>query len=242
MTCIKKYFNLLTLLPLLLWSAVLGVGYSFVPVNYNWFLVGFLLMHVLYAFFAVKFKNYAEKISRVLGVLNPIVLTAGTMFLLAVIERDGIYSEISAVCTVSLLPITLTTSLIVFFFYTEDTWVKITVGAVFGFILGIYSLACSAYLFSSWFVGVEVSSEVKSPDENYAIEIITYDEGALGGSTKVLVKGTDKIFLGIGTLKQRNHAIEHGRWAEKYEIIWTDNETFILNGEEYCVKDYITAP
>lgn len=242
MTYIKKYFNLITLLPLLFWAAVLGMGYSFVPANYNGFLIGFLLLHILYALFAVKFKNYAGKISKALGILNPLVLTAGTMFLLAVIERDGIYSEISAVCSVSLLPITLITALIVFFFYAEVTWVKITVGVVFGFILGIYSLACSAYLFSSWFVGVEVSREVKSPDENYVIEIITYDEGALGGSTKVCLRGTDEIFAGIGTLKEKSHAIKLGRWRQEYEIIWAGNETFSLDGKEHSVKDYITAP
>lgn len=238
MIYIKKYFNLLIILPLLFWTVVLSGGYSFVPVNYNGFLVGFLLIHLLYAFLAVKFKNCAGKISRTFAIMSPIGLTAGTMLLLAVIERDGIYSEISAMCTVSLLPITLITALIVFSFYAEYTWVKITIGIVSGFVLGIYAVVCTAYLFSSWFVGVEVSREVKSPDENYVIEIITYDEGALGGSTKVCLRGTDEIFVGLGTLKEKNYAIKHGRWRQEYDIIWTDNETFLLDGKEYCAKDY----
>lgn len=238
MSYLKKHFNLLAVLPLLLWATVFVGEYKFVPVGYMCFLLGFFVLHVLYALFAVKFKNCAGTISRTLGILNPIVLTAGTVFLLAVIERDGIYSKSSAVCAVSLLPITLITTLIVFSFYTEYAWVKITIGVASGLVLGIYAVACTAYLFSSWFVGVEVSREVKSPDDNFVIEVITYDEGALGGSTKVCLKGTDEIFVGAGTLIKRSYAIRHGRWSQVYEICWKDNETFVIDGEEYCVRDY----
>lgn len=242
MIYLKKHFNLLALLPLLLWTAVFRGGYMFVPVNYTAFWLGFLTLHVLYAFFAVKFKGCAGKMSRILGVINPVVLVSGAILLLMVIERDGIYAESSAVCTVMLLPIAVVTSLIVFFFYAGYTWVKITAGILFGFVLGIYAVACTSYLFSAWFVAVEVSREVKSPEGDYAIEVITYDEGALGGSTKVCLKGTDEIFAGVGTLKEKSHAIEHGRWRQTYEIIWTDNETFIIDGEEYHVGDYVKAP
>ena len=242
MTYIKKYFNLLTLLPLLLWAMVLGMGYSFVPVSYNGFLIGFLLLHILYAFFAVKFKSYAEKISKALGILTPVIMPAGTIILATVLETDGIYAKQSALCAAFILPVTVITSLVVFFAYAKREWVKIMVGITAGFILGIYFIICAGFLWSRWFVSFELTRSVTSPDGDYAIEIITYDEGAMGGSTKVCLKGTDEIFVGLGTLKERSHAIEHGRWAEEYEIIWTDNETFILNGEEYCVKEYITAP
>ena len=147
MTYIKKYFNLLTLLPLLLWSAVLGMGYSFVPVNYNWFLAGFLLMHILYAFFAVKFKNYAEKISEVFGILAPFIMPAGTILLSAVLETDGIYAKQSAICAAFILPVAVITSLVVFFTYAKREWVKITVGITAGFILGIYFIIAQASCF-----------------------------------------------------------------------------------------------
>lgn len=238
MTYIKKYFNLITLLPLLFWAAVLGMGYSFVPANYNGFLIGFSLLHILYAFLAVKFKNYAGKISKALGILNPLVLTAGTIILSIALETDGIYAKQSALCAAFILPVTVITSLVVFFAYAKREWVKITVGIAAGFILGIYFIICAGFLWSRWFVSFELTRSVTSPDGDYAIEIITYDEGALGGSTKVCLRGTDEIFAGIGTLKEKSHAIKHGRWAEEYEIIWAGNETFSLDGEEYCVKDY----
>ncbi len=224
---------------LILNTALSRQGYSFVPVSYTGFIVGFFILCALYVFFSVKYRNKAEKLSRVAALLMPVIMTLFVISLFELLETDGIHGRDGSMCVFWLAPVGLIASLIVFFAYAKREWVKITIAVISGFIAGIYLLFCSFSLFSAWFVAVEVTREIASPDKNYTVFIIEYDEGALGGSTKVcLRKVSDDVFVGMGTFVTKSHALKHGRWAQEYEICWKDNETLIIDGEEYCVDDY----
>lgn len=211
-------------------------SYRFVPVSYTGFIIAFAVVNALYAFISVKCRKKAGKASRIAALLMPVIMIIFAISLFKLLETDGIYSEKSAICAVLLMPVELIASLVVFFSHAKREWAKIAVGITAGFIMGIYAVVCALYLFSVWFGSVEMTRSVVSPDEAYTVEVITHDEGALGGSTMVcLRKINDDVFVGLGTLKKRHHILECGDWGEEYNIEWKDNEYVTINSREYYV-------
>ena len=65
---------------------------------------------------------------------------------------------------------------------------------------------------------------ITSPNQNYNIVCVEYDEGALGGSIEInLVKiNTNKKDTNVRTLYK-------GRWGERPSIAWIDNNIIMIN-------------
>ncbi len=82
-----------------------------------------------------------------------------------------------------------------------------------------------------------VVNSVASPDGKYIAEVIDSDQGALGGDTFIEVKG-NCIDLGFATLHKYPERIWEGDWGdwEGMEISWKDNQTLIINSEEYKIR------
>ena len=93
---------------------------------------------------------------------------------------------------------------------------------------------------ASSFGAVYNSEEVFSPDEKYVAFVKTHDEGALGGSTEVIVRqcGRD-IFIGLGTLKGKEYRLEFGDWGKEYNLVWKDEKILQINGMEYDVLKHM---
>ncbi len=83
-----------------------------------------------------------------------------------------------------------------------------------------------------------VVKQVSSPDQSYIAEVWDIDQGALGGDTRVNIKGTGKeIPVLLGKLVPEETVVYEGEWGEfeTMAIEWKDNHTLVIDGKEYTV-------
>ena len=75
-----------------------------------------------------------------------------------------------------------------------------------------------------------------SPSGSLMAAVETYDEGALGGSTVVVVKtaGEDRLY----GFERRAVRLMRGQFGEKYDIRWEDDNIVVINEMEYDLSDY----
>lgn len=66
-----------------------------------------------------------------------------------------------------------------------------------------------------------------SPNDMYRVVTIDSDQGALGGDTYIKLEG---IYFGIIKRDVRN--LYHGRWGEKPQVIWVDNNIINIDGRD----------
>ena len=102
--------------------------------------------------------------------------------------------------------------------------------AVLIFFLGIPALLL-------WDFGVtETVSVFPSPFDRRTAEVWNVDEGALGGSTLVMVGTPERhVPLLLGTLEDRPRQVYRGVWGEfeTMKIEWRDENTLLIDGHEY---------
>lgn len=80
-----------------------------------------------------------------------------------------------------------------------------------------------------------VTQTVPSPDGTYEAYVISCDEGALGGDTSVWVKKTRNIRI----FQHKEKQLQSGEWGETYDLVWTDNDTLVVNGIKEYEMQYI---
>ena len=80
-----------------------------------------------------------------------------------------------------------------------------------------------------------VVKSVPSPDGRLIAEVIDDDQGALGGSTQVWIRGSrEGRFLLIGW-KEAGKRLYYGKWGEfnRMTLEWEDGETLLIDGKSY---------
>lgn len=84
----------------------------------------------------------------------------------------------------------------------------------------------------------EVTQTVYSPDGKHYAEVINADGGATGGDTLVRVYRAGILDLGFIRIASAFDTVYTGEWYEYMEIRieWKDNETLLINGEEYSAE------
>lgn len=84
-----------------------------------------------------------------------------------------------------------------------------------------------------------VEKSVNSPNNTYIAEVVSSDQGALGGDTYVKVKSNKEINLLIAKFSDEDKTVYSGSLsaAEGMEISWKDENTLIVNGTEYYIDD-----
>lgn len=89
------------------------------------------------------------------------------------------------------------------------------------------------------FVETTVAQTIYSPNENYKVQVIDSDQGALGGNTFVEVYDTRAVVdLWVIKVSKEPKRVYSGEWGESQnmQIFWEDNSTISINGELYSVK------
>ena len=135
-----------------------------------------------------------------------------------------------------LFAISLSSSLVIFFAYNKIKWLKVCVT----FIVGIFAILFLKILFLSIlfanFGENIVVHTAKSPDNTYIAWVVSSDQGALGGSTEVYVRNTEKdILLVSGMLKTESKKLWSGGWETEVTLNWEDDNTVLINGVGYIV-------
>ena len=78
-----------------------------------------------------------------------------------------------------------------------------------------------------------------SPDAVYCAEVIGDDQGALGGSTRLVVYRFDKSFcIGSFEFRKSQKELRSGPWGEFESLAWQDRELLFMNGKAYEIVDY----
>lgn len=85
-----------------------------------------------------------------------------------------------------------------------------------------------------------VVRQVPSPSQSQTAEIVDVDLGATGGSTLVRLAGLEGkgIPVLIGELVRERVVVYEGEWGEfeTMEVYWKDDQTLVIDGEEYKAK------
>lgn len=144
-------------------------------------------------------------------------------------------------------------------FYTEDliavllqaSWILITIPLVeqyarsMGLKVANYVLAgvlaLPILLILPWigFGSRTALATEASPDSRFVAEVIDSDEGALGGTTRLLVYRNDKSFsVGSFSFRKDQKEVYSGPWGEFESLSWIDGETLSLNGRIMDIAAY----
>ena len=84
---------------------------------------------------------------------------------------------------------------------------------------------------------VTVVKTVESPSGQYCAQVIDSDQGALGGSTAVVVSESivrNAIFI----IEKQPKRVYSGRWGEFFDmkIYWKDDGCLVINSDKYQIK------
>ena len=157
------------------------------------------------------------------------------------IESHGLYSiySLTEKSTIVHACVTLICSMILFFSCGRGKAIRISLGIIYcACVLFLFLMFFVAFLFSD-FGENKVVRSVASPNDKYIAEIISIDQGALGGDTVVNItrQHRDINFL-IGKLKKDPKRIYHGRWGEFYDMIlrWETDKILYINDIKYDIK------
>lgn len=85
----------------------------------------------------------------------------------------------------------------------------------------------------------EVYREVYSPGGKYTAKIVINDQGALGGSTVVMLKNNEDIKnILLYHLEKKEIKLYSGKYSEYASIIaeWQSDNVLLINGEEYIIE------
>lgn len=105
---------------------------------------------------------------------------------------------------------------------------------------GLLSLPLALFLFISFYPpAVEVAASAVSPDRAYCAEVITADQGALGGDTVLEVYRMPESFdIGSFSFRKDTKRIVQDDWNAGTDVQWIGNETIAFNGERYSIKPF----
>ena len=78
-----------------------------------------------------------------------------------------------------------------------------------------------------------------SPDAAYCAEVIDDDQGALGGSTRLVVYCYDQSFsIAPFEFRKSQKELRSGPWGEFERLSWQDSERLSMNGKTYEIADF----
>ena len=193
----------------------------------------------------VQNRSYKTKSSVILSAVLPLIaitcLVLKSVSFEVSIESHGLYSIYSLTEKSTLVHacITLICSMVLFFSCGRGKMIRISLGIIYSIsVLFLFFIFIIAFLFSD-FGENKVVKSVVSPNDKFIAEVISIDQGALGGDTVVNVtrKHCDINFF-IGKLKKDPKRIYHGRWGEFYDMTlrWETDALLYINDTKYDIK------
>ncbi len=93
-------------------------------------------------------------------------------------------------------------------------------------------------LFAGNMVHETIVQSLESPNGAYYAEIVSVDEGALGGSTVVNVYENKRFDIGILRIYKKPKLVYYGDWYERknMEIYWRDNGHLVVQSAAYPIE------
>ena len=238
---IKSNINLLIAASTIFFSVlnfiVNEADYIYRPKSYIMFFIIYLVLCSIFTYFSIKYKNYAFKLSRLLSSFMPLISLVYLITLLFCFDFK-IDNRMNNIFYYELLfAISLSSSLVIFFAYNKIKWLKICVAVIVGiFAVFFFQILFLSMLLSNFGENTVVHT-AKSPDNTYIAWVVSSDQGALGGSTEVYVRNTQKDILFVsGMLKTESKNLWSGRWGTEVTLSWEDDDTLVIDGKSYDVE------
>ncbi len=212
------------------------LGYMYRPHNYTLFFILYLVLTSGVTIISVINRNNASKISKTVGSFMPIIsitYIVTFIFCFDLITDNGddniLYCEL-------LFAIITITSLVIFFVYNKIALLKLCVVILTSIFAILFSLVLFISIIFANFGENTIVQTVSSPDNSYLAFVVSSDQGALGGSTKVYVRNIKKEVNFIsGIFKTETKELWSGRWAENPALKWKDNDTIFIKDIAYDV-------
>lgn len=236
--------------PITFAKVLIVIGSSFVLVK----LLGYMLISTyeiawcgIFSMFIIilthnVLKNRSEK-SKIITFFTAILPLIAMLFVIInavvflIVNRFA--SETTVLLYVLHSSIVLICSLVMFFVCLNGKALRISLGIVYSLLLVlIFCIFFIMIMFRSFGANTIVRSEL-SPNSVFLAEIITSDQGALGGDTFVEVTRQNKdINLFIFDLKKAPKRIYTGRWGEfeTMTLYWENDEVLYINEKEYVIQ------
>ena len=213
------------------------MDYIYRPRSYIVFVIVYLIMTVGIAFFSIKYRNDANKVSKNFASFLPIITLVYLITLLFSFDLSVDHKRTGILYYEMIFAVTIIFSLIIFFVYNHIKWLKIVVGIVSICIGALFSFMFFISLIYAYFGESKIIQTVNSPDGTYVAISISHDDGALGGDTCVsVINNKQKAPLLIGSITRREQLLWIGDWAEEPILKWEDNDTIMINGVRYDVE------
>ena len=213
-------------------------GYSFVPFNELVLSIIICAIVIWLTIHGVRTRN--KKVTNVAAVLSAALPLIALAYLTLMFISFEAYKTDAVIFAVYAC-ITLIGSMVVFFSCTKGNVVKIVLGVLYIVILQfVLFILFITTIFSGVGANTVVNAEM-SPNSVYLAEVISNDQGAMGGATIVTVSECNRdIHLVIGTLKKNSKKIYYGRWDESFSMTlrWETDEILYLNDERYYITPF----
>lgn len=201
-------------------------------VKYAGFMFCFLII------FADVFIRYYYVIAVVTKVLMLFIyFSLSSLFLLAMFKAADEKTNIFGALVIPVFflgvvgqPLLLISLIGILFFYVKSSKWKTIQRIALCLYVFIYCIVGGALMLFSGFSKVTILQEITSPNREYTIMIKEIDSGATGGAVSAFVKENNS-FIGIEK-KERIINQYHGRWGERPNILWVDNEIISINGKK----------
>lgn len=203
------------------------LGYSVSLASYEIFSIVSAVI-CIFSYFSIKDTDYKKPIRFFIAFL-PLIQLINTV-IYAIKSKSLITAVSMAVCFISCAVI----SEKILISAKAKISSVITSSLMF---LGIVLISFVTVFFGNLSVNTVIDT-IESPNGKYYAEIIDSDQGATGASTVVYIKKTDCVNLLFAKIEKSPERVYLGDWREyeSMDIFWKDENTLIINSNEYAVK------
>ncbi len=236
---IKSNINIMVFIALILYSfytksIYADKEYILILHNYSFFLISHIVAYALICIPVIKYRREQTKLSEWLGKITelPCIVLSFLLFYLVFPAELNVNENIS----LTLLFITLIFGIIISHSNFKRQWSTVTVSLVNAV---IFIPLCFSLLISYAFANlgeITVMEIAYSPDKAYKAYVIEGNYGATGGEHSVYVRENEEINSLIGKYYKKGDYVWSGSWNSIPTIQWKDNNTLIVNDEEYKME------
>lgn len=137
--------------------------------------------------------------------------------------------------TAALLLLSCLFALLLFLRHNQSSLTRKLSGIAASLLLIPALLLCLASLTFGSIGSTQTVRVIPSPDARRHADVLSVDQGALGGDTVVTVQRYGQIPLLFASLQPPIQRLYYGDWGEEdsLEVQWLDNETLSIDGIDY---------
>ncbi len=171
-----------------------------------------------------KAKNRTLRI--IIALLTPMSLIGGLINVFACYEIAAVVSSLVSAVLCCCLTVR----------HGKNLGIKITASIFYSLLILFFCFMSFLAVVMGNFGESTVIKSVDSPDGKYYAQVVSIDQGALGGDTLVSVYKRSGIDLFLFKIEKRPQKLYFGEWGEYIQISWTDDKCLRINSVEYSIK------